>query len=97
MRKLTFPSFLARYLKELSVNETSAPLKLAKELEQNSRLLEPLCLYAAYTMNDEQLEISFAHAIYHYAYSANKGNKVLSKGFAANVFPHPASSALSCL
>ena len=59
MRKLTFPSFLARYLKELSVNETSAPFKLTKELDHNLRLLAPLCLYAACTMNDEQLEKLF--------------------------------------
>lgn len=56
MRTLTFKSFLSSYLKELSAQGTSAPFRLAKELDTPPRLLAPLCLYAVQALTKEQLD-----------------------------------------
>ena len=45
MQRLTFKSFLVKYLKELSILNTSAVTKLDKEVSGNLRLREPLALY----------------------------------------------------
>ena len=55
MRQLTFKSFLSNYLQSLSTQATSAPFRLAKELDTQPRLLAPLCLYAAHTLSNAQL------------------------------------------
>lgn len=55
MRPLTFKSFLSNYLRDLSAQGTSAPFRLAKELDSQPRLLAPLCLYAAQDLTAEQL------------------------------------------
>ena len=48
MRELTFPGFLARYVKELSQADTLNMKELAAEAEaSNHRLRAPLVLYAA--------------------------------------------------
>lgn len=47
MRKLSLKTFLRRTLEALSERGQSAPYKLVRELEQNPRLLQPLCLYVA--------------------------------------------------
>lgn len=56
MRQLTFKSFLSKYLHTLSIQNTSAPFRLAKELNTQPRLLAPLCLYAVQTLNETQLD-----------------------------------------
>lgn len=52
MRQLSFQSFLKRTLRDLSMDGNTAVFQLAKELPENPRLLEPLCLYAA-TLKEE--------------------------------------------
>ena len=47
MRKLTFTSFLRRYLAELTGVQTAAICRLAAMTEANPRVKEPLFLYAA--------------------------------------------------
>lgn len=54
MRKLSFRTFLQRTLQNLSVNGRTAPHQLAKELPENPRLLQPLCLYVALTYDEKQ-------------------------------------------
>lgn len=54
MRKLSFKTFLLRTLKGLSSNGNTSPYKLAKELPENPRLLQPLCLYLLLTYNEQQ-------------------------------------------
>ena len=54
MRKLSFRTFLQRTLQNLSVNGRTAPHPLGKELPENPRLLQPLCLYAALAYDKQQ-------------------------------------------
>ena len=54
MRKLSFRTFLQRTLQNLSVNGRTAPHQLGKELPENPRLLQPLCLYAALAYDKQQ-------------------------------------------
>ena len=54
MRKLSFKSFLQRTLRELSAEGHTAPHQLAKELPENPRLLQPLCLYVALAYTERQ-------------------------------------------
>ena len=56
MRQLTFKSFLSNYLRTLSSQDTSAPFRLAKEIDVQPRLLAPLCLYAMLKLDGHQLE-----------------------------------------
>lgn len=48
MRELTFVGFLKRYIKELSLNNSTNLSKLAQELSYNPRLREPLFLYVVF-------------------------------------------------
>jgi hypothetical protein len=48
MRELTFVGFLKRYIKELSLNNSTNLSKLAQELSDNPRLREPLFLYVVF-------------------------------------------------
>lgn len=54
MRRLTFKSFLASYLKDLSETHSCAPTRLVHELDTNRRLVEPLCLYMTYVCDETQ-------------------------------------------
>ncbi len=54
MRHLTFKSFLANYLKDLSETHSCAPSRLVRELDSNCRLVEPLCLYMTYVCDETQ-------------------------------------------
>ena len=54
MRKLSFRTFLQRTLQSLSVNGRTAPRQLARELPENPRLLQPLCLYVALAYDQQQ-------------------------------------------
>lgn len=54
MRKLSFRTFLQRTLQNLSINDRTAPHQLAKELPENPRLLQPLCLYVALVYDPQQ-------------------------------------------
>lgn len=54
MRKLSLATFLRRTLSELSASGQSAPYRLLIELEENPRLIDPLCLYVASTYTPEQ-------------------------------------------
>ena len=58
VRKLSFKSFLQRTLRELSAEDHTAPHQLAKELPENPRLLQSLCLYVALAY-DEQQKVNF--------------------------------------
>ena len=50
MRELTFPGFLTKYVRSLSLSDTNSVRALAREAaEENPRLREPLFLYALYT------------------------------------------------
>lgn len=56
MRELTFKGFLSRYVKQLSVNDTSSLYKLAMEASTNNpRLREPLLLYAMFSDKQDVL------------------------------------------
>lgn len=54
MRKLSLNTFLRRTLEMLSESGQSAPYKIARELEDNPRLLQPLCLYVAVAYDKPQ-------------------------------------------
>ena len=54
VRKLSFRTFLQRTLQNLSINDRTAPHQLAKELPENPRLLQPLCLYVALVYDPQQ-------------------------------------------
>ena len=59
MRELTFPGFLKSYVRELSLSHSTGVRVLAKEAaERNSRLREPLYLYALLTGQIELLQKS---------------------------------------
>lgn len=50
MRKLTFPGFLAQYVRQLSKADTNSIFKLVREaVADNPRLKAPLLLYALYS------------------------------------------------
>ncbi len=56
MRRLTFPGFLDRYVRELSAENTGALYSLAREaVHANPRLREPLFLYALSTGRERTL------------------------------------------
>lgn len=56
MRELTFRGFLTQYVSSLSKQETHNLYKLAKEAgETNSRLVEPLLLYALFSNKQDVL------------------------------------------
>lgn len=59
MRKLTFQTFLRRTVGELSFDGQTSPYRLAREVEANPRLLQPLCLYVASVYDTEQRERLF--------------------------------------
>lgn len=48
MRKLTFPTFIKYYLWDLTDSHSLNIHKLAKEVDKNHRLFEPLLLYCLY-------------------------------------------------
>lgn len=69
MRELTFRGFLARYVRQLSEQETNSLYKLATEAgSSNPRLREPLFLYAMYSQKMDVLlratKASALHAQY---------------------------------
>ena len=56
MRQLTFPGFLDRYVRELSIENAGALYSLAREaMSENPRLKEPLYLYALSTGREKTL------------------------------------------
>ncbi|MBO4831174.1 MAG: transcriptional regulator [Oscillospiraceae bacterium] len=56
MRQLTFPGFMARYVRGLSANNSGAIYALSREaLRDNPRLREPLYLYALSTGREKVL------------------------------------------
>ncbi len=56
MRELTFPGFLKRYVRELSLSGTTSLFALAGEAAgENPRLREPLFLYALFSEKEDLL------------------------------------------
>ena len=56
MRQLTFKGFLHQYVRALSQSETTNIKRLAAEVPDNYRLVEPLVLYAASINKQEVLK-----------------------------------------